>query len=369
MVSSIILSTTALAHETSPSVADFEITDGVLNMRILTALEAIVAGVDLSEVEDTDESAQADEYDALRALSPAQMDARFQTIWPQVAGNFTIMIDGTPQTLSLDETLIPEVGDVELLRPSELRLSTQVGANAQTAQIGWAKEYGTLIVRQNGVDAPFTGILINGQMSDEITLTGGSEVTGWDAFWSYIPVGFDHIIPKGLDHILFVLGLFFFSIHMRPLLLQITAFTLAHTVTLALGALGWVSIPGSIVEPLIAGSIVFVAVENIFAKGLSPWRPVVIFMFGLLHGLGFASVLGDFGLPADGFIPALIGFNVGVEIGQLAVIAIAFLAVGLWFGRKEWYRRVIAIPASIAIAIIAAGWFVERVFYLSLMPI
>ena len=184
-------------------------------------------------------------------------------------------------------------------------------------------------------------------------------MTGWVAFASYIPVGFDHIVPKGLDHILFVLGLFFLSARLGPLFWQISAFTLAHTVTLALGALGWVSVSGAIVEPLIAASIVFVAVENIFSKGLSPWRPAIVFGFGLLHGLGFASVLGEFGLPTGQFIPALIGFNVGVEVGQLAVIAVAFSLVG-WFVRKDWYRTAISIPASLAIAAVGVWWVIER---------
>ena len=140
-------------------------------------------------------------------------------------------------------------------------------------------------------------------------------------------MGFDHIVPKGLDHILFVLGLFFLAAQFRPLLLQISLFTLAHTITLALAALGYVNLPGSIVEPLIAASIVFIAIENVWARGISRWRPFVIFGFGLLHGLGFASVLGEFGLPEETFVAALIGFNVGVEVGQLAVIAVMFLCV------------------------------------------
>ena len=164
-----------------------------------------------------------------------------------------------------------------------------------------------------------------------------------------------------MDHILFVLGLFFLSTRLRPLIWQVSAFTLAHTVTLALGALGWVNVPGSIVEPLIAASIVYVAIENIFTSGLNRWRPVVIFGFGLLHGLGFASVLGDFGLPEGQFIPALIGFNIGVEFGQLAVIAMAFVLV-FWAMKQDWYRSRIAVPASCVIAAVGAYWFVERVF-------
>jgi len=93
-----------------------------------------------------------------------------------------------------------------------------------------------------------------------------------------------------------------------------------------------------------------------------PWRTAVVFGFGLLHGLGFASVLGDIGLEPKRFVTDLVGFNIGVELGQLTVISGAFLSVGLWFGRKDWYRTVIAIPASTAIAIVGGYWFVERVF-------
>ena len=103
------------------------------------------------------------------------------------------------------------------------------------------------------------------------------------------------------------------------------------------------------------------AVENIFHSSLNRWRPLVIFGFGLLHGLGFASVLGEFGLPAGQFVPALIGFNVGVELGQLAVIAIAFVLVG-WAMQRDWYRSRIAVPASCVIAAVGAYWFIERVF-------
>jgi len=235
-------------------------------------------------------------------------------------------------------------------------------AGAQAVQIGWDRAFGTLVIRQQGVDAPYDGYLEAGALSDPVRLAGGDQAGLWQTFFNYIPVGFDHIVPKGLDHILFVLGLFFLSTQMRPLLLQVSAFTLAHTLTLALAALGYVSVPGSIVEPLIAASIVFVAVENIFTQGLSRWRPVVVFAFGLLHGLGFASVLGEFGLPQGAFIPALIGFNIGVELGQLAVIATAFALVAYWFGGRDWYRRAIATPASVAIALVGGWWFVERVF-------
>ena len=139
---------------------------------------------------------------------------------------------------------------------------------------------------------------------------------------------------------------------MKPLVWQISAFTLAHTFTLALGSLGYIKIVPEIVEPLIALSIIFISVENIFIKKLSKWRPIVIFIFGLLHGLGFASVLGEFGLPNGFFVPALIGFNVGVEFGQLTVVLLAFVFLGYWFNKKDYYKNLIAKPISGVIGLI-----------------
>ena len=178
---------------------------------------------------------------------------------------------------------------------------------------------------------------------------------------TYIIAGFDHIIPRGLDHILFILGIFLLSVKMRPLLWQVTMFTLAHSITLGLSMSGVISLPARIVEPLIALSIAYIGVENIFARSLHKSRLLLVFCFGLLHGLGFASVLSDFGMPDDAFVTALVSFNVGVELGQLAVITLAFLAVGLWFSKKPWYRQVIVRPGSLIIAIVGLYWTWDRI--------
>ena len=181
-----------------------------------------------------------------------------------------------------------------------------------------------------------------------------------EKFWLFTKAGVAHIIPKGLDHILFVLGLFFSSLLLGSLLWQVTAFTLAHTLTLALAALGFVQAPVAIVEPLIALSIVWVAVENCLFKQTMTWRPFVVFGFGLLHGLGFATVLGEYGLPKGNLVPSLLAFNVGVEVGQLLVLLAVALAVWL-IRNKSWYRQRIQIPASLMIALVGLFWFVERV--------
>ncbi len=177
----------------------------------------------------------------------------------------------------------------------------------------------------------------------------------------YILLGYEHILPQGLDHVLFVLGLFLLSTRLRPLLWQVTAFTVAHTVTLALAIYGIVDLPSNIVEPLIALSIAYVAIENIATTELKPWRLVVVFLFGLLHGMGFAGALREINLPRDDFAKAVVLFNVGVELGQLSVIALAFLAVG-WFRKRPWFRNVVVIPASSAIAAIGLYWAITRTF-------
>ncbi len=179
-------------------------------------------------------------------------------------------------------------------------------------------------------------------------------------FLQYLALGFTHIIPKGLDHILFVLGLLLMTRRVRPLLAQVTAFTIAHSMTLALSVYGIVSLPSRVVESMIAVSIAYVAVENIWTREVKTGRVVLVFIFGLLHGLGFAGVLTELGLPRSEFVTALLAFNLGVEAGQLTVIALTLALVGSWAFRREWYRGRVAIPASAVIAATGVYWTIER---------
>ncbi|MFK7881235.1 HupE/UreJ family protein [Roseobacter sp.] len=349
------------AHELVPTIADMTIVDGEnITLELRINLESFLAGIDLDAVENTDDDDAGDVYKTLRGLSAgalADQAPQLLVLW----NDAPLAVAGSALEFTISGVEVPGDLDAELPRISVLRMTARLPERADTITVNWPLGSGALVLRQQGVEDPYTGYLAGGESSPAIATAGGGAQTPMQAFFGYIPVGFDHILPKGLDHILFVLGLFFLSTRLRPLVWQVSAFTLAHTVTLAIGALGLVAINPAVVEPLIAASIVFVAVENIFTSGLNPWRPFVIFGFGLLHGLGFASVLGEFGLPEDQFIPALIGFNVGVEVGQLTVIAIAFACVG-WFARKDWYRARIAVPASCIIALVGAYWFVERVF-------
>ncbi|NNE87768.1 MAG: HupE/UreJ family protein [Silicimonas sp.] len=360
LLSTLAMLTSLRAHEVQPSVMDLELQANTAQMFIEWSIEAPAAGLDLDGVTDTNATDNADDYDRLRALEPAALENAFRAIWPELQSKIIIRAGDAQITPELVGVTIPDVGDVELARISTIELSAALPPGDDPLVIGWTADLGPLIVRQRTIENGYQGYLASGDMTDPIPRSGGSAQTFTQALTSYIGVGFDHIVPKGLDHILFVLGLFFLAYQMGPLLWQITAFTLAHTVTLALGALDIIRLSPDIVEPLIAASIVYVGIENVFARRLVPWRPVVVFCFGLLHGLGFASVLQDFGLGADNFVAKLIGFNVGVEVGQLAVIAATFFAFGLLFGKTAWYHHRIAIPVSLGIALIAFFWVLER---------
>jgi len=184
-----------------------------------------------------------------------------------------------------------------------------------------------------------------------------------DAAILYLVMGYKHILPLGFDHILFVLSLFLLSPSLKPVLWQATAFTIAHSVTLALAMYKVIQVPAAIVEPLIALSILFVAVENIVSPRLKPARIGIVFLFGLIHGLGFAGALADMGLPQNAYLLSLVMFNVGVELGQLTVILLAFFLLARWFGNKPYYRKRVVVPLSVLIGLIALYWTVERVFF------
>ncbi len=230
-----------------------------------------------------------------------------------------------------------------------VRLKGTVGDGPFTWSYGWTFASYAFTVRGGA-----TQWLEGGQVSAPLA------IQSTPAAWRYLALGFTHILPNGLDHMLFVLGIFLLSGRVRTILAQVSAFTVAHSITLGLSMYGIVTVSPKIVEPMIAVSIAYVAIENIFLKELKSWRVALVFAFGLLHGLGFAGALKDLGLPRAEFLTALVSFNVGVEAGQLAVIAAAFLAFGWWCARREWYRGRIVVPASAMIALTAVYWTVER---------
>lgn len=278
-----------------------------------------------------------------------------------------IAFDGTPVQPSVEYTVTP-APDATSAALATIRLAGDipVGAREFTWTYGWTFASYALSVRHADAAEPAVLWLEGGDTSapfpvgsDPMIRIDSWGLTSSRIAWRYLVLGFTHIVPHGLDHMLFVLGLFLLSGRLRTVLWQVSAFTLAHSLTLALSIYGAITAPPALVEPLIAVSIAYVAIENIVLRDLKPWRVSLVFAFGLLHGMGFAGVLQEIGLPRAEFLTALVTFNVGVELGQLAVIGAAFLLVG-WRSSSAWYRDRVVVPASAAIACMAIYWTIER---------
>lgn len=355
----------SMAHEIRPAIVTVTFkADGRYQIDISANMEAVLAGVSPRH-SDTDESPNARSYNQLRASPAAELKARIRDFSGNYLAGIAVEFDGARASPVLESLEVPDAGDLQRARLSTLRLAGTAPAGAREFRWTYAPEFGSSVLRlqREGREGMAAFWLKEGSRSEPYLLAGEVKPVARGAVvQQYTALGFTHILPKGLDHILFVLGLFLLSVKWKPLLIQVTSFTVAHTITLGLSIYGFISLSPAIVEPLISASIVYVAIENVVTSELKPWRAFVVFGFGLLHGMGFAGVLQEIGLPRSEFLTALLTFNLGVELGQLGVITLAYLLVGLWWKNKPWYRQRIVRPLSILIAAVGCYWTVERVF-------
>ncbi len=348
---------TAAAHEFSITSASLVfLGDGGFRLDIALDADALALGLPL----ETDSEVVAA---AMAELSPSEIENAMQAAKPIVRSDIRLAFDGLPAALEVE---FPHYGTPAADPPAVLgtiaRLSGQAPAGAREMTFTAAARYKTVDLKifDDSPSGPRRFLLRAGATSPPYRL-GEEEQADFaeGSFRRYLVLGYAHILPKGLDHILFVLGLVLLSARIKPLLYQITAFTLAHSMTLALAMLEIASLPAAVVEPLIAASIVYVAVENLAAAEVGSRRVLTVFAFGLLHGLGFAGVLRELGLPEGRFANALIAFNLGVELGQISVVAPAFLLLGR-FRALAAYRKLVVAPCSLAIAAVGLWWAFER---------
>ena len=296
---------------------------------------------------------------------PEALRLRLEALEAVFASRVAVSFSGRPVLSDIAWTVTPAT-TINGSPLALIRLSGTVPEGARYVQwkYSWTFASYALVAEQNGAES--TQWIEGAATSPALPLeTIGHQVSRKRLAAQYLVLGFQHIVPRGIDHVLFVLGIFLVSRRARPILLQVSAFTVAHSITLALGMYGVLTLPSSIVEPAIALSIAYLAVENVFMNEPRRWRYALVFVFGLLHGLGFAGALNEIGLPRAEFLTALVSFNAGVEIGQLAVIACAYAVVGYWFGRRTWYRRRIVVPASACIACLGIYWMFERLRVIS----
>jgi hydrogenase/urease accessory protein HupE len=246
------------------------------------------------------------------------------------------------------------------LLPDELILFLEENPDATEAQVRAFMETQPAIAnadpeyRQRLVDTVFT-----------------AETSFWRNALAFTQLGIEHILI-GTDHILFVLSLLLTFVSLRKTLKSISAFTVAHSVTLILAGFEIVTLNSRLVESMIALSIAVVAIGTVFFRRYKLFtsmesRAGMVFLFGLFHGLGFAGLLEEFSIPDGYFVSSLLFFNVGIEIGQIAVIAAA-LPLILVFRRRSWYPAAMKVIALL-ISGVALLWFVERAFDVSFMPV
>jgi hypothetical protein len=305
----------------------------------------------------TDAAALLEKVEASAGRPPAPLEKTFRQ-------RLTVAFDGLEVHPAIEYSVAPPPDPASPALAS-IRLAGEIprGAREFTWNYSWTFASYALTVGSEGDEAAVTEWLEGGQTSSPIPLSAMAPPSRLTSAWRYFSLGFTHILPHGLDHVLFVLGIFLLSGRLRAVLWQVSAFTVAHSITLGLSMYDRLTVSPTVVEPLIALSIAYVAIENLFLSELKSWRVVLVFAFGLLHGMGFAGALREIGLPRSDFLMALLTFNAGVEAGQLGVIGVAFVLVGLQCGACAWYRRRIVVPASALIACTAFYWTLERLSF------
>jgi HupE / UreJ protein len=334
--------------------------DGRFRADVKCDLDALALGVDSS----ADSAALAAH---IAGLPEAEREALVSGLESLLKRRLRVRFDGTPAPF---EVALPErarpvpPGTIPSTLGLLARISGEVPPGASAVEFFASRGFPPvhLVVENEKTGAVVTEVLEQGGSSRPLPLAGAAAASshGQTAL-RFVRLGFEHILPFGVDHVLFVLGLVLLSPRATTLVAQVTAFTVAHTATLALSTYGVVRLPSRVVEPLIALSIVYVAVENLLTERLRPWRIALVFSFGLLHGLGFAGALEALGLPGGDRPLALLSFNLGVELGQLAVVLPAWGLLALAM-RKGVPRARIVRPVSVLIGAAGLYWAVTRAF-------
>jgi len=367
-LSAVFVAQYSIADIVKPALIEISVyTDGHFRIELRASIEAILTGIN-SKYKNTQDAPNAAAYDELRALQPAQLREKFIQFEPELHREIQLRFDEQPVDFKVADVQIPLPGYTKVPRTSIIVL--EGNASRQAKQLSWyyPARFSDNAVRVRQVDEVNEKWhwsrwqwLRKDQPSKTFSLQEIFTEPGvFEVISEYTIAGFEHIIPKGLDHILFILGIFLLSTKLKTLVMQATMFTLAHSITLSLSMFNVVSLPASIVEPLIALSIAYIGIENIFAHKLKTSRLALVFVFGLLHGLGFASVLAEFGMPESAYATALISFNIGVEIGQLVILTIAFFGITYWFKNKQHFYNYITVPGSVMIGVTGLYWTWER---------
>jgi hypothetical protein len=347
-----LLAQPGAAHEVRATVADLALRGDTVTLTLDLNVEAFVAGVDLDGLDDINAVPQSERYDALRALPPEALAERFAPVAERMAGRIALLRDdGTPLALGFVGVDIAPVGDVETLRDARAAFAAPVVAPLSGLRVAWPEGYGALILRQVGVAEGFTGFLDGGGASDRIDMSVAAQPAA-RTLRDALAEGFARVLPGGPVQVLFVLAVVVLS--MQPALLwpQLAAVAagVAAGLALAFAGPGGTLLPAGALGPLTAVTVTLVALDNLRAATRAPWRLPGLAAFGALHGLALAGA-GAGGLVPGGVVAAALGAGGGIALALLTVVALAYLVFGAWTGAAPWYRRRVAVPASLALAV------------------
>lgn len=354
-----------MADVVKPALVEISIyVDKKVSVVIDLSLEAAMTNIGTQYKKTTDAPNSA-QYDILRALDPEALQAHFKTFESKFLSNILLTINKESQHLKLISTEVDIVGYKKRPRKTLLTYSAQLREWPKTLSWKYNEAYGDSALRyqvykKNEYNWSQWRWLRNGASSGVIDINHPQLMTTMQTILQFIGIGFDHVIPLGFDHILFIIGMALSSLLWQRLLLLVSTFTIAHTLTLGLAMLGVIEISGRIIEPIIAFSIAFVALENLLPSQSIKRKSIIVFLFGLIHGLGFASMLKSFEMTDDNFLTTLISFNIGVELAQVVIVLSVVTILLLLKTVRSNYRQLAVIPASFIIAVIGIYWGVER---------
>ena len=357
---------TVAAHEINPAILNYTVFNTRIELEVRLTAEAILSGIDLSGAENAAEHENSSIYSELRALTAESMEQRLIASWPDISHELRINVDGSLLPLRLLDISVVANSNIDLARDTVLRLEGEIPPNSRIFSIVWPVRFGPFAIRdaKGGPDG-YSAFVAAGAGSPSISLNTRNFFSSIEPLTHYIMTGFIYFVSQGLAHVLFILVLFLYSPHIRLLLLQLAFFTLAHTLTFASAMMGIIGVDIHIVEPLVAAAVALIAAENLTRRfyDVDVRRIVIIFCFGLLHGLGFAGAFGNGGLHSEDFFMSAAGFNIGVQLGQATIIAVAWLFAGILFQRHSWHCRKITAPLCAGILGISLYLTVERFLF------
>ncbi|MGI9367871.1 MAG: HupE/UreJ family protein [Ruegeria sp.] len=346
------------AHELTPTIADFWVEDSNLVFEVRLNAEAFVARLDLDEVTDTESAPDKARYDALRLMASSELEPLVREFAVQWVDGLQVSAGG-PVDLSFEGARIPVVGNPDTPRTSKILLTGTLPEQAHSLRLIWPKGAGAVVLRQQGVDQPYTGYLIGGEASPSIPLGGGAGMGAWQSLETFAAKGFERILPGGPQQVFFVLAMLLMSPRLWPVFWQLIVFSVAFFLTLAAGVLEVIEFPKGLILQTVPATIVLMAVANILSRRLDIWRLLAVLLFGLVHGANVSFSLGQAGIPPDHLASALLGYGAGAEIAFVAIsLVVLALATLLSQGGHRFLSRNVTL-ASMIIALIGFYWCFE----------